>query len=69
MQAVCELERESTYDQYIQESLALPPACSCSKSSLSSLESSRATNNLNKNDWKQAIQIINKIVYQIVHKY
>jgi hypothetical protein len=34
-----------------------------------SLESSQITKHLNNNDRKHAIQIINKIVYQIVPKY
>jgi GH24 family phage-related lysozyme (muramidase) len=33
------------------------------------LESSRTTKRLNSNDWKQAIETINKTVYQKVPKY
>jgi hypothetical protein len=63
------VERNNIGPTWLRNTCMNSPLAASQSLFLHDLEDFRRQQRLNNNDWKQAIQIINKIVYQTVSKY
>jgi hypothetical protein len=64
-----EVERENIGSTWSRNTCFALPLAATQSLVLQGLEDYQSSQRLNNNDRKQAIQRINKIVHQIVHKY